>query len=138
MSSCDILKLLILQNTYEIPLKIARILKWVYWATKKSPGSQFNKTRGIESPEHQGTSKQKICIIFGGNIWESIWMSLPGMPSSSSATYWNPNQNRLKASLITNILSKGLTHIEWEIIQILQHQKNPFKAKLGKTNRSKL
>ncbi len=50
----------------KILLKIAGIFNRVYWAIKKSPASQLNKTCQIESPEPREHQKQKNCIIFGG------------------------------------------------------------------------
>ncbi len=75
---------------------------------QKSPASHLNKTRS------------KFWIIMGGKYLGIHLLSLPGIPSSSSATFWNPNQNRLKASLIANILSKGLIRIRPPVQKLQQ------------------
>jgi hypothetical protein len=75
-----------------------------------------------------GTSEMKNFVSFSGrNIWRFMCMSLPGIPSSTVVTSQNPIYIRMKANLIANISSKGLTHIRRPVqkLQIFE-QKNAF------------
>jgi hypothetical protein len=73
-----------------------------------------------------GTSEMGNFVSFSGrNIWRFMCMSIPGIPSSTVVTSQNPIYVRMKANLIANISSKGLTHIRRPVqkLQIFEQKK---------------
>ncbi len=74
-----------------------------------------------------GTSETKKFVSFSeGNALESICMLLPDIPSSSSAISRNLNWVRMKAYLIANISSKGLTQIGWPVQKFQSFEKKKW------------